>query len=130
MPLRVVLALCFAALLTGCGFHLRGNSSGNLPYKTWSPLRHWQVGPGSKVGLKLFNFGLLFLFQRVTAISNLGKFLSCKISSLLDGHNTILAQADTNRGGAAFGSGVDNEGLGRCTNTKSQVFADAADVRI
>ena len=34
MPLRVVLALCFAALLTGCGFHLRGNSSGNLPYKT------------------------------------------------------------------------------------------------
>lgn len=34
MPLRVLLALCFTALLTGCGFHLRGNDSGNLPYKT------------------------------------------------------------------------------------------------
>lgn len=34
MPLRVLLALCFTVILTGCGFHLRGNDSGNLPYKT------------------------------------------------------------------------------------------------
>lgn len=35
MPLlRPLLALILAATLTGCGFHLRGVGSGNLPYKT------------------------------------------------------------------------------------------------
>ena len=35
MPLlRPLLALILAAALTGCGFHLRGVGSGNLPYKT------------------------------------------------------------------------------------------------
>ena len=35
MPLlRLLLALILAATLTGCGFHLRGVGSGNLPYKT------------------------------------------------------------------------------------------------
>ncbi|MBT9522009.1 MAG: hypothetical protein IV101_14085 [Dechloromonas sp.] len=33
-PLRLLLALIIAAALTGCGFHLRGVGSGNLPYKT------------------------------------------------------------------------------------------------
>ena len=32
-PLRLLLALIIAAALTGCGFHLRGIGSGNLPYK-------------------------------------------------------------------------------------------------
>lgn len=32
-PLRLLLALIIAAALTGCGFHLRGVGSGNLPYK-------------------------------------------------------------------------------------------------
>ena len=35
MPLlRPLVALIFAAALAGCGFHLRGVGSGNLPYKT------------------------------------------------------------------------------------------------
>ena len=35
MPLlRPLLALIIAAALAGCGFHLRGVGSGNLPYKT------------------------------------------------------------------------------------------------
>jgi len=33
-PLRLLLALIIAAALAGCGFHLRGVGSGNLPYKT------------------------------------------------------------------------------------------------
>ncbi|MDP2883203.1 MAG: LPS assembly lipoprotein LptE [Azonexus sp.] len=33
-PLRLLLALVLAVALTGCGFHLRGVGSGNLPYKT------------------------------------------------------------------------------------------------
>lgn len=33
-PLRLLFALIIAAALTGCGFHLRGVGSGNLPYKT------------------------------------------------------------------------------------------------
>ncbi|UCV18479.1 LPS-assembly lipoprotein LptE [Ferribacterium limneticum] len=33
-PLRLLLALIISAALTGCGFHLRGVGSGNLPYKT------------------------------------------------------------------------------------------------
>jgi LPS-assembly lipoprotein len=33
-PLRLLLALIITAALTGCGFHLRGVGSGNLPYKT------------------------------------------------------------------------------------------------
>src|SRR5574343_1960922 len=32
--MRFLLALILAATLTGCGFHLRGVGSGNLPYKT------------------------------------------------------------------------------------------------
>lgn len=32
-PLRLLLALIIAAALAGCGFHLRGVGSGNLPYK-------------------------------------------------------------------------------------------------
>ena len=32
-PLRLLLALIIAAALSGCGFHLRGAGSGNLPYK-------------------------------------------------------------------------------------------------
>ena len=32
-PLRFFLALILAAALTGCGFHLRGAGSSNLPYK-------------------------------------------------------------------------------------------------
>lgn len=34
MPLRTLFALIFAVVLAGCGFHLRGVGSGNLPYKT------------------------------------------------------------------------------------------------
>lgn len=34
VPLRLLLAVLFAAILAGCGFHLRGTLSGNLPYKT------------------------------------------------------------------------------------------------
>lgn len=33
-PLRLLLALIIAAAVAGCGFHLRGAGSGNLPYKT------------------------------------------------------------------------------------------------
>lgn len=33
-PFRLLLALIIAAVVTGCGFHLRGVGSGNLPYKT------------------------------------------------------------------------------------------------
>jgi LPS-assembly lipoprotein len=33
-PLRALLAITFAIILAGCGFHLRGTLSGNLPYKT------------------------------------------------------------------------------------------------
>lgn len=32
-PLRLLFALIIAAAVTGCGFHLRGAGSGNLPYK-------------------------------------------------------------------------------------------------
>ena len=32
--MRFLLALVLAAALTGCGFHLRGAGSGNLPYRT------------------------------------------------------------------------------------------------
>ena len=32
--MRVLCALILAIALTGCGFHLRGTLSGNLPYKT------------------------------------------------------------------------------------------------
>ncbi len=34
LPFRLLLAVLFAALVAGCGFHLRGTLSGNLPYKT------------------------------------------------------------------------------------------------
>jgi LPS-assembly lipoprotein len=34
VPFRLLLAVIFAATLAGCGFHLRGTLSGNLPYKT------------------------------------------------------------------------------------------------
>jgi len=34
VPLRLLLAVLFAALVAGCGFQLRGTLSGNLPYKT------------------------------------------------------------------------------------------------
>jgi LPS-assembly lipoprotein len=34
LPLRLLFALILAAALAGCGFHLRGAGSGNLPYKT------------------------------------------------------------------------------------------------
>ncbi len=34
VPTRLLLAVTFAAILAGCGFHLRGTNSGNLPYKT------------------------------------------------------------------------------------------------
>ncbi|NTV69961.1 MAG: hypothetical protein HGA71_07435 [Azonexaceae bacterium] len=34
LPLRLLLALIIAAAIAGCGFHLRGVGSGNLPYKT------------------------------------------------------------------------------------------------
>jgi len=34
VPFRLLLAVIFAAILAGCGFHLRGVGSGNLPYKT------------------------------------------------------------------------------------------------
>jgi LPS-assembly lipoprotein len=33
-PFQFLLAAIFAAVLTGCGFQLRGTLSGNLPYKT------------------------------------------------------------------------------------------------
>lgn len=33
-PFRSLFALFLAALVAGCGFHLRGAGSGNLPYKT------------------------------------------------------------------------------------------------
>lgn len=33
-PLRSLFALLLAALVAGCGFHLRGTGSGKLPYKT------------------------------------------------------------------------------------------------
>jgi LPS-assembly lipoprotein len=32
--LRLLIALIIAAAVAGCGFHLRGSKSGNLPYKT------------------------------------------------------------------------------------------------
>lgn len=35
VPFRLLLAVTIAAVLTGCGFHLRGTVSGNLPYKTF-----------------------------------------------------------------------------------------------
>ena len=34
VPFQFLLAAIFAAVLTGCGFQLRGTLSGNLPYKT------------------------------------------------------------------------------------------------
>ena len=34
VPFQFLLAAILAALLTGCGFQLRGTLSGNLPYKT------------------------------------------------------------------------------------------------
>ena len=34
VPFRLLLAVIIAAVLTGCGFQLRGTLSGNLPYKT------------------------------------------------------------------------------------------------
>ncbi|UCV07358.1 LPS assembly lipoprotein LptE [Dechloromonas denitrificans] len=34
LPFRLLLAVLFAAFIAGCGFHLRGTLSGNLPYKT------------------------------------------------------------------------------------------------
>ena len=34
VPFRLLLAVLCAAVLAGCGFHLRGTLSGNLPYKT------------------------------------------------------------------------------------------------
>ena len=34
VPFKLMLAVLFAALLSGCGFHLRGTQSGNLPYKS------------------------------------------------------------------------------------------------
>lgn len=34
VPFQLLLAAIFAAILTGCGFQLRGTLSGNLPYKT------------------------------------------------------------------------------------------------
>ena len=34
VPFQLLLAAILAALLTGCGFQLRGTLSGNLPYKT------------------------------------------------------------------------------------------------
>ena len=34
VPFRLLLAVILAAVLAGCGFHLRGTLSGNLPYKT------------------------------------------------------------------------------------------------
>ena len=33
-PFQLLLAVILAAALTGCGFHLRGTLSGNLPYKS------------------------------------------------------------------------------------------------
>lgn len=35
VPFRLLLAVIIAAVLSGCGFHLRGTVSGNLPYKTF-----------------------------------------------------------------------------------------------
>ncbi|MGE5470389.1 MAG: LPS assembly lipoprotein LptE [Bacteroidota bacterium] len=34
VPFRLLLAVVLAVALAGCGFHLRGTLSGNLPYKT------------------------------------------------------------------------------------------------
>lgn len=34
VPFRLLLAVICAAVLAGCGFHLRGTLSGKLPYKT------------------------------------------------------------------------------------------------
>jgi len=34
VPFQFLLAAILAAVLTGCGFQLRGTLSGNLPYKT------------------------------------------------------------------------------------------------
>lgn len=34
LPFRFLLAVILAAVLAGCGFHLRGTASGTLPYKT------------------------------------------------------------------------------------------------
>lgn len=34
VPFQFLLAVIFAAILTGCGFHLRGTQSASLPYKT------------------------------------------------------------------------------------------------
>jgi len=33
-PFRLLSAVLLAVVLAGCGFHLRGSQSGNLPYKT------------------------------------------------------------------------------------------------
>jgi LPS-assembly lipoprotein len=34
LPIKLLFAVLIAALITGCGFHLRGTLSGNLPYKS------------------------------------------------------------------------------------------------
>jgi len=34
LPFRLLIAVILAAALAGCGFHLRGTASGNLPYRT------------------------------------------------------------------------------------------------
>ena len=34
LPFKLLFAVLLAALITGCGFHLRGTLSGNLPYKS------------------------------------------------------------------------------------------------
>jgi LPS-assembly lipoprotein len=34
LPFKLLFAVLLAALVTGCGFHLRGTLSGNLPYKS------------------------------------------------------------------------------------------------
>ena len=34
LPFKLLFAVLIAALITGCGFHLRGTLSGNLPYKS------------------------------------------------------------------------------------------------
>ena len=34
VPFRLLLAVILAAVLAGCGFHLRGSGSSNLPYRT------------------------------------------------------------------------------------------------
>lgn len=34
LPFKLLFAVLFAAIITGCGFQLRGTASGNLPYKS------------------------------------------------------------------------------------------------